>query len=445
MQCRPGKPCTGANECCGDIESDHFAQCGTTEEYCYSNILFNYVTNTYIDNSRKTQKDLCGPCTTPNCFDPNPYYPASNLCPKQVGEFKDCRFIKECIDGKIRITITRQPIQTHGSSGIDCPSQIDVTCNNCELSTWSDCSNNNRTRTITKDATNGGLSCPNESSLIQTCNNCEVSTWSNCSNNKRTRIITKNATNGGTCNDILTEPCNDCEFSIWSNCSNNNRTRKKTKEATNGGTCNDILTEPCNNCEFSLWTNCSNNNRTRKRTKEATNGGTCNDILTEQCNDCEVSTWSECLNNQRTRIITKTATNSGTCNDILTEPCDDCVGIWDDWTSCEANCNGVEIYKIGYRTSKYRIITPENNGGKSCNIDDGKIKRENNCIKNCVGNFDCSKWSECDCNTKTISRNCKGIIQKKNCSNNCENKNVFNYIIDFLNYIALIIMNFLKL
>ena len=412
MQCGPGRPCTGANECCGGTGGTHFSRCGTTEEYCYSNILFNYVTNTYRDNSFKTQKDLCGPCTTPDCFDPNPYYPASNLCPKQVGEFKDCRFIKECINGKNKIKITRQPIQTYGSSGIDCPSQIDETCSDCVVSDWTGpCIDNKRTKqTIPPE--NGGLSCPDPFSLIQTCSDCVVSDWTGpCIDNKRTKQTIPPENGGLSCphESSLIQTCNNCEVSTWSNCLNKTQTRIITKDATNGGTCNDILTKPCNsnNCEFSPWTNCSNNNRTRKKTKEATNGGT--------------------------------------CNDILTEPCNDCVGIWDDWTPCEANCNEIETYKIGYRTSRYRIITPENNGGKSCNIDDDKIKREDNCIKNCVDNFDCSKWSECDCNTKTISRNCKGIIQKKNCSNNCENKNVFNYIIDFLNYIALIIMNFFKL
>jgi hypothetical protein len=123
-----------------------------------------------------------------------------------------------------------------------------------------------------------------------------------------------------------------------------------------------------------------------KITKAETNGGTCNNILIESCNNCEVSIWTKCLNNNRTRKIIKVETNGGSCDYILTEPCDECN----------------------------------------------------------------EEWSKCDCNTKTITRNCNGIIQKKNCNNNCENKNIFNnnifnYIINFFNYIALIIMNFLKL
>ena len=131
----------------------------------------------------------------------------------------------------------------------------------------------------------------------------------------------------------------------------------------------------------------------------------------------------------------------------------DCVGIWDDWTPCEANCNDltlktlqnneIETYKIGYRTSRYRIITSASIGGKSCNIEDGKIDTDNNCLKKC--NIYCSEWSECDCNTNIVTRNCNGIIETKICNNkNCDYINVFNYIINFFNLIILFFINLLK-
>jgi hypothetical protein len=157
--------------------------------------------------------------------------------------------------------------------------------------------------------------------------------------------------------------------------------------------------------------------------------------------------WTACINNIRTKSIPPT--NGGTCNDILTELCNDCVGIWDKWTPCIANCDAIktsdvtENYKNGYRTSTYKIIIPEGNGGASCNIENGQIKIDNNCLKNCS----CSEWSECDCITNTTTRNCNGYIQTKNCSNNniiCYNKKFFNYIINFFNLIILFITNLFR-
>ena len=85
-----------------------------------------------------------------------------------------------------------------------------------------------------------------------------------------------------------------------------------------------------------------------------------------------------------------------------------------------------------------------------------------------------SAWSKCDCTTKTITRtkkiinknfNCNNLIEKQNCSNNetclklecelqnkyynlqtkkCDNKNIFNNIINFFNLIILFIMNLFK-
>jgi hypothetical protein len=303
-------PCTRPNECCSN-SFFYKNTCGLDYNFC---------------SEFTTQENLCGPCTTEFCFN---YYRNSNPldvngsthCPRQVSEFKDCKFTRgECIDGKSKITIIEEA-KYNGT----CPT--DETCTDCS---WTACINNIRTKSI--PPTNGGRPCP-DISLIQTCNNCEVSTWSDCSNNKRTRTITKAATNGGTCNDILTELCNDC------------------------------------------------------------------------------------------------------------------VGIWDKWTPCIANCDAIktsdvtENYKNGYRTSTYKIIIPESNGGASCNIENGQIKIDNNCLKNCS----CSEWSECDCITKTITRNCNGYIQTKNCSNNnCYYKKIFYYIINFFNLIILFITNLFR-
>jgi hypothetical protein len=197
-------------------------------------------------------------------------------------------------------------------------------------------------------------------------------------------------------------------------------------------------------CNFTRG-ECINGRRVITITKHGNGGVPCPTY--EICNDCEFSEWSDCSDNKKTRIITRTATNGGTCNNILTEPCNDCSGYWDDWTPCEANCdgiksynNGIETYKIGYRTSKYKIITPASNG-ISCNLN--LVRYENNCYKKCTNS--CTEWRECDCNTNTSSRICNGEIEIKICSDEkCNYINVFNYIINFFNIIILYIINLFK-
>ena len=79
----------------------------------------------------------------------------------------------------------------------------------CVVGNWSDCLNNQKTRTIIP-ATNGGKACT-EDYIIQNCTNCYVSKWSDCSNNKKTRTIIP-ATNGGTCTEVDTiQTCSPTE------------------------------------------------------------------------------------------------------------------------------------------------------------------------------------------------------------------------------------------
>ena len=150
--------------------------------------------------------------------------------------------------------------------------------------------------------------------------------------------------------------------------------------------------------------------------------------------DCVLNDWTPCSNGIRTKSIKTNMAGGG--KDCLpeTDPsrrqnCNDCSGNW-IMTECEATCDGIQTSKIGSRISTYKIITPATNGGVSCNIPDGKIEIDNNCKKTC--SIDCifSDWSElseCDCNTKIITRkkkvinnnlNCNDIIENQNCSNN---------------------------
>jgi hypothetical protein len=476
--CGPGNPCAGINECCGGLDNSLIStinKCGTSVHYC------NY----------ETQTDLCGPCNKSDCYDwyPSGFYRGSHKCQKQVNEWKDCKFTKgNCINGRRQIIINKQP-----NGGVACPTYEYEICNDCEFSAWTDCSNNNRTRKITKAETNGGLSCPDESSLIQTCNNCEVvSDWTactvclektdsrvssgDCTNKQRTREIIP-ATNGGLdCPDSssIIQTCSDCIVSDWTGPCINNKRIKRTIPPTNGGlSCQYLdpssLIQTCNNCVVS-WSPCINRTRTRKRT-QSINGGTACTLEenalpeTQICSDCVVSEWTACTNTNNVRFRTKQTippTNGGlSCPDesSLIQSCNDC--IVSDWSNCIDN-------------RKTKTTIPPKNGGISCPNESSLIKSCNNCEvsvwSQCSNNRrtriitktptnggscdyiltepcdECNEeWSKCDCNTKTITKNCNGIIQTKNCNNNCENKNIFNYIINFFNYIALIIMNFLKL
>jgi hypothetical protein len=196
--CGPGNPCTGINECCGGFVNgliNTVNTCGTSMYYC----------------NNETQTDLCGPCNTPSCYDlyPGEYWRGSLKCQKQVNEYKDCKFTKgNCINGSRQIIINKQA--------------------------------------------NGGVACPTYQYEI--CNDCEVSEWSRCLNNKRTRTIIKAETNGGTCNDILTNDCYVCTgiWSKWSECDCNTKKITRTKKVfdNNNLSCIDIIEKKdCNNNE----------------------------------------------------------------------------------------------------------------------------------------------------------------------------------------------------
>ena len=50
------------------------------------------------------------------------------------------------------------------------------------------------------------------------------------------------------------------------------------------------------------------------------------------------------LNNKTTKTIIKPNTNDDICNDILTYDCYDCTGIWSEWSECD--CNSKVITRI---------------------------------------------------------------------------------------------------
>jgi hypothetical protein len=457
--CGPGNPCKGNNECCSNDN-----RCSYTYLACNSNSQFN----------------LCGPCTTRYCFDTYLSYDVAYLgavrCPQQVHAFKDCKFTKsDCINNRTIITIISEPIIGGSLSGNSCPVNLIETCNNCSITDWTACINRTRTRTRTQ-AINVGTACTLEENALpetQSCNDCIVSDWTPCIN--RTRIkSTIPPTNGGrTCPDpsSLIQTCNNCIFSDWTACTVSARTRKRT-QSINSTACTfeeNALpeTQSCNDCIVSDWIGACINRTRIKSTIPPTNGGrTCPDpsSLIQTCNNC-ISEWTTCDGTNRIRTRTQSI-NSPACTSEenalpLTQSCNHC--IISDWTQC----NGTDKIKTRKRTDA-------TNGGTACTPEENKLLLNEDCYNCKIGQWaNWSVWSACDCKTKTITRtkkvinnnlNCN-LIETQNCSNDekclklecksqnkyynlqtkkCDNKNIFNYIINLFNLIILFIMNLFK-
>jgi hypothetical protein len=186
---------------------------------------------------------------------------------------------------------TRTILQHPNELGKVCPypSQLTRQCNtqacpipfNCALSEWSPCSKpcagGTQSRTITRQAANGGTACPSPKDLTQSCNNqgcpipldCKLSDWSTCSkpcgSGTQSRTVAIQAANGGkSCPNPneLTRICNTqacppihCQVSEWSGCSrpcgDGTRSRSITQQPANGGSSCPNTVQSCNtqSCE----------------------------------------------------------------------------------------------------------------------------------------------------------------------------------------------------
>jgi len=200
-----------------------------------------------------------------------------------------------------------------------------------------------RTRSITRNAANGGNACPGLTDT-RACNtqpcpvHCAVGGfggWSDCNEKcgggkqTRSRAITRNAQHGGNACPNLTEekacntqncpiPCKQSAFTAWSKCTETcgggkqTRTRTVTQAPQYGGAVcgnasetQDCNTQPCPvDCEVSEWgeygecsEKCGGGKQTRKRTvtKEQANGGKECEALEE---DKECNTQSCAITNQ---------------------------------------------------------------------------------------------------------------------------------------------------
>jgi hypothetical protein len=260
-----------------------------------------------------------------------------------------------------------------------------------------------RTYAVTTPASNGGASCPvyapqTDSTCTKT--DCPVNCigdwneWSACAatcdginaistgTRTRTYAVTTPASNGGSCPTPQTDPTctkTDCpvncigDWNEWSACV---------------ATCDGI-----NVTSFGTGTR----TRTYAVTTPASNGGSCPIPPPPQTDytctktDCPVNCigdwndWSACdatcdgINAISSRPGTRTityavttpASNGGSCPEpqtdstcIKTDCPVNCIGDWNDWY-CAATCDGINSSRTGTRTRTYRVTTPASNGG-SC-------------------------------------------------------------------------------
>ncbi len=299
-----------------------------------------------------------------------------------------------------------------------------VDCKVSGWSSWSACSVTcgggvtRQTRTVTRPAANGGLSCPSLTQQ-QSCNtqpcpvNCVVSGWSawgvcsaTCgggSRSHRRSVITAAAHGGVACPALSesqacnTQPCAvNCEvsgWSSWSACSkacgggSQTQTRSVVRNVAFGGNACPVLsqTQPCNtqpcpvNCvvgAWSAWTPCSKScnggvqEQTRKVLTAPAYGGTACPVVSRQ---------QSC--------------NSHSC------PINCVVSAWSAWSKCTATCGG------GTQKSTRTIITQSAFGGAACPV----LSQTQKCNTRKCPNWVTSAWSRC-------SKTCGSGIQTRSVS-----------------------------
>ena len=279
---------------------------------------------------------------------------------------------------------------------------------------WSACDtsgNFSQTRSILKQAADGGLACPPLKNSSNCPVSCQVSEWSPFSactascgggTQSQSRVIVLPPLYGGTACPSLTnsQPCNmspcpvNCvtgDWSAWSACSNGvtRRTMPILKEATNGGAACPItsLLSQSSNCPidcvvgaWSSWSSCVNGTITHTRsivTSPAYGGQVC-PPLTEGSNcpvDCTTSAWSTCSTTcgggTQTRTVVQPAMNGGLACPVLSQPCNtalcpvNCIGSWGIFGGCSKTCGS------GTQSQTYAVSTPAANGGTACPVAQG--------------------------------------------------------------------------
>eukprot|EP00746_Dinoflagellata_sp_MGD_P149407 gnl/MRDRNA2_/MRDRNA2_81439_c0_seq1.p1 gnl/MRDRNA2_/MRDRNA2_81439_c0~~gnl/MRDRNA2_/MRDRNA2_81439_c0_seq1.p1 ORF type:complete len:3654 (+),score=523.54 gnl/MRDRNA2_/MRDRNA2_81439_c0_seq1:90-11051(+) len=307
---------------------------------------------------------------------------------------------KPCVGGTMEIKPCYQGVETKQPTD----------CEIGDWGAWSGCSATcdggvqSRAREVKKWATNGGKPCMHaDISEVQKCNtngcvkeqveskDCELGSWTNWNQcnadcgggfKSRTRNVKQHRTGVNTkpCIGDLQEylPCNtqpcststDCKFSswgLWSACSDEcngykERYRIIEQRALNGGT---QCQGPQNQLEPCKEKVCN------KKVKQGPK---------KHCILSKWSAWSSCTKTcgggqqERIRHVVRNAENGGqACSGPLQElqgcgseactgaaPVDCQWGLWSDWNTCTANCNGGQQFR-----TRHVIMEPQN-GGHTC-------------------------------------------------------------------------------
>jgi hypothetical protein len=281
-----------------------------------------------------------------------------------------------------------------GGSGIVIIKLIQLVPTNCSISDWSQCTNNQRTRSVTQ-ATNGGTACTSDQNVTeQYCNNCSgnYSNWIDNSNNpvcplstnyaipdisfnikrNRTRIfnISQNAFNGGTCpeTDISTNTNEIYDFKCPRDCSGN---YSNWIDNTNNPVCPSSTNYSILDISFNIK---RNRTRTFNISKNALNNGT--------CPQTDISNTSEIYDFKCPRNCLGGPTISNTS-----------YSTWSNWSNPCPNTNDYNAPDTSFnnitqsRTRTYIKTKNQLNGG-SCNQEEDiytKNTRTITCPRDCSG------------------------------------------------------------
>ena len=332
----------------------------------------------------------------------------------ELGPWNECNVT--CGTGMKSRFIVQKPLY----GGKECPTDLTSECSSgpcpidCQLSSWSDCDatcgTGMKSRIIVQEALYGGKECSTNRTIecnSEPCsterpppNNCQWSSWSECSTKcrpeKQTRETLVEAINGGECPGNKTRDCplkeypEDCQWSAWGECSATCGSGKQNRtilvEATNGGECPGNKTQDCNlskcsiPCKWDQWSKCSTSCGPGKQTRVQFGGKKCTEIKTQHCNlkdcppvqpSCKWGQWSNCNTTCGPGKQTRVQFGGKKCTKKITRDCNlkechvvqpsmnppvDCE--WGQWSQYSASCGLVKQSR--------RIQKPPVNGGKLC-------------------------------------------------------------------------------